>query len=1585
MKLKPRFVLFIAVILNITMLYSQRGKDGDYTVTALNTNVNSFTYLTADAASGATVITVNSTAMSGGAFSSNLAQGDLILIIQMQGATMDIDATPTVSWGGNYTVPNSWITGSTAWNTQPWLWGQVTNYNNCGKYEQVEVRSVSGANITLNCALQNSYTSSGHVQVVRVPRFNNLTLNSSTSILPTAWNGNSGGIAAIEVNGNLTFNSSSKISASGAGFRGGSTTSPTTQVGSPGTCSAHTNGTGNGSTQVGSSASTEGGRKGEGIGGYTTEYTAQYSGYGRGAPANGGGGGGYQNCGGGGGSNVGSGLYTGKGVPSTTVANSVWDLETAGLGGSSSSGGGRGGYALSNSDKNATTVGPNNTNWCASSSSSDARKENGGFGGHPLTYNANRLFFGGGGGAGDQDQAQGGSGGAGGGLVFLTVYGTVSGTGTIEADGANGGNTVGGTAGIGQLKGNDGAGGAGGGGAIFIRNSNPLPSTLTLNAKGGNGGNQNLVVGSFASVEAAGPGGAGSGGSIAFSSGSPSQNVAGGTAGTTNSAHLTEFTFNGATNGASGLSSLSATVYNLTANNTSVCAGSTVTFSVSVTGIPPGTVNWYSAQYGGSSLATGNSYTPAVAPTTTTTYYAGICPGTFRVPVTVTINSLPIISGTPVLTNPTCSGAGSITGLNVSSGTTPYLYSWSGTTTSSADYTNIPAGTYTLTVTDAAGCTATNGPHTLTGTSGPIIDATAISIQNVTCTGGLGSITGITATGTGLSYAWDNSGGSSLNATGLSAGSYTLTVTDNNSCTSTSGPYTVGTDTGPAIDESLASVTDATCGQSNGGVSGITASGSSLNYSWSGSSSTSLDLSGVASGTYTLTVTDAGGCTISSSPYLVSDLAGPTIDITAVSIFDQSCGLADGSISGVIVSGGTAGYNYTWSGNSQTTIDITGLSAGTYTLTATDANGCTATSSSLTVGTASGPVLDETNVIVADVQCDGTLGSITGITATGTALSFSWSNGGDNTINASSLLPNSYVLTATDASGCTATSSAYTVSAATPLVINTGGMTVTPSSCTSNTGAISGIVIVGGVNPVPSWSSSQGTLDISGLAAGTYILTVTDDQGCSASETVNVSTAGGPSISLVSSSDITCNGLNDGTATVSGTGGTGSLTYLWTPGSLSGTSQTGLLGGIYTVTVTDGGGCSNSLQVTINEPSALTLTQGTITPANCGANDGGASVTANGGTGTLSYSWSPTGGNAAVASNIAGGTYTITATDQNSCTASVSLVVNTLGGPTVSVSGQTNVTCHGGADGTITVNASGGTGSLTYAWTPSGGNAPTATGLSAGTYTVSVTDGAGCIGSAIATVTEPVMLSVNTNVTAADCGSSNGAISISVNGGTAPYSYAWSPSVGSGATVSGLTPGSYSVTVMDASGCTISETSSIVVLGTLTVEISPASAVLDQGQSVMLSASGATSYSWSPATDLSCADCSSPLASPTQTTTYTVTGSDASGCTGTASVTILVNEDCNEIYVPTVFSPDGVSGNPENQKICIYGNCIVRMTYMVFDRWGNKVYEYSPEIPCWDGTFNGQKLNAGVYAYKLYVMLTNGEYVEESGNVTLIR
>jgi len=1253
--------IFLLLFILPIFSFSQRGKDGNYTATALNTTVNSYTYLTANASAGASAITVNSNSMLSGAFSSALAQGDLLLIIQMQGATMDIDvtpATPTTSggWGGNYTKPAAYL-----WDFN-WMqdisklatWGAVSNYNNAGKYEQVEVRSVSGANsITLNCALQNNYTSSGRVQVVRIPRFNNLTVNTSASITPSSWNGTTGGIVAIEVKGNLILNASSKISATGAGFRGGSTTSPTVQSGSPGTCSIHTNGIGNGSTQLGSTSAGEGGRKGESIGGYDTEYTALYSAYGRGAPANGGGGGGFQNCGGGGGANVGSGTYTGRGVPSTTVANSVWNLESAGFAGSSSSGGGRGGYANSNSDQNATVTGPNSTAWCATTSSSDARKENGGFGGHPLEYDATRLFMGGGGGAGDQDQGQGGSGGAGGGIVFLTVYGSISGTGSIEADGAAGSksNPNNQTPGIGQLKGNDGAGGGGGGGSVFIKNLSSIPAGFTINARGGNGGNHAISVGSFATTEGEGPGGAGAGGNITIVSGSPTQSVNGGTAGTTNSSQLSEFTFNGATNGAAGVTGLTTTVYDIIPNNVSVCGASSATLTVTVSGTSPGALSWYTAQFGGSAIASGNSYTTPVL-TSTTTYYVGICPGTFRVPVTVTVNPQPTIAGTVNVVNPSCSAAGSITGLSVSGGTTPYQYAWNGVASATINATNLIAGTYTLTITDAGGCTASSGPYTLTGTSGPIINASAVNIQNVNCSGGLGSITGITASGTGLSYSWTNSGGSALNAFNLSAGNFTLTVTDNNGCTATSGPYNVGTDTGPTLNEIGVVPTDATCGNNNGSITGIIASGSSLTYSWNGVSSTSADASGLSQGIYTLTVTDAGGCTVSSSPITINAIAGPSIDATVLVIADENCGQANGSISGILVNGGTPNYSYAWSGTSQTTLDIADIPQGSYILTVSDQNGCTVSSSAIAISNIAGPSINETAVTVNDVLCDGTLGSVVGIGDTGSGNTYSWTNGGGSTLNASNLLPGTYVLTVTDNSGCTVSSNPYVVAPPVGLTIDTSGMNVSQTACTSSTGSISGIIIVGGNNPVPSWSNGLGTLDISNLSAGSLTLIVIDDQSCSDTVDITVSTVNGPSINMsaIAVESEHC-GQSDGSISgASVSGGTPAYSYQWNGISSTGVDLSNAVAGSYTLTVTDAQGCTASATASINALSAPIINSNTIVVVQptciSGGSINGITVVAGG---TYTYSWTNTAQSTLDLNNLSAGTYVLTVTDAFGC------------------------------------------------------------------------------------------------------------------------------------------------------------------------------------------------------------------------------------------------------------------------------------------------------------------------------------------------
>jgi hypothetical protein len=379
---------------------AQRGKNSDYAPGALNTIVNTYTAMTA--VTGANSITVANNAMTNAVLSAPLAPGDLILIIQMQGAYMDIDNTPTVGFGGNYTTPFD-HTYDGLWQNFINEWGQVLNPNNAGKFEQAEVRAVGGTtSITLQCNLVNSYNTAGKVQIVRIPRFNNLTVNTNTSIVPSAWNGTTGGVVALEVNGALTINGTGRISASALGFRGGVVqTSTSAESGVTAVSAANTNPTSNGSSFLGSNLIAQGARKGEGIGGYTTEYALVSSEFGRGAPANGGGGGGIKNAGGGGGANVGAGTYTGKGVPNPAPAfAAVWALET-GMG-AASSGGGRGGYSYSASDQNATTLGPNQNAW-----SGDRRKSNGGLGGHPLVYDATRLYMGGGGGALEQSLEMG--------------------------------------------------------------------------------------------------------------------------------------------------------------------------------------------------------------------------------------------------------------------------------------------------------------------------------------------------------------------------------------------------------------------------------------------------------------------------------------------------------------------------------------------------------------------------------------------------------------------------------------------------------------------------------------------------------------------------------------------------------------------------------------------------------------------------------------------------------------------------------------------------------------------------------------------------------------------------------------------------------------------------------------------------------------------------------------------------------------------------------------------------------------------------------------------------------------------------
>lgn len=708
--------LHLLVILLITTfnVHSQRGKEGDATISTSNNVVNTYTYLTANPS--ANTITVQNNAMTGGAFGGVLAPGDLVMIIQMQGAGVDIADIIGCCGGSSASIFSNFWNWWEVYNQ----FGAITQYRESGTWEIQEVASVTGSNIiNLQCNVKGNYNNAHHVQVVRIPRYNNLTVNGgANSIIPAQWNGNSGGVVALEVDGVLNIAGGSSISSSGYGFRGGeldpngasgSTANPTEDR-FPGTNDA-----------------SHAGEKGESIFGYHTEYDGRNTRYGRGAAANGGGGGSHQNCGGGGGANVSAitAGFTGNGVP--TGAAGPWNLEATPLGGTSSPGGGRGGYAYSNVDQNELTTGPDNASW-----GGDARKDNGGLGGHPLTYDVNRIFFGGGGGAGDQDSDQGGAGGNGGGIVYIQSFGSITGSGTIEANGGDGQDTNPNNDPInfGNLRrGNDGAGGAGGGGSIYIENAVAVPNTISLSANGGDGGNQNLTLAPGQAPEAGGPGGGGGGGYIAFNGGTPTQSVLGGANGVTNSSHVSNFPQNGATAGNVGMSGLPSKYYDLTISDVTICENTSTTLTVTVLGtLPAGsTINWYDAQFGydASPLGSGSSYNTGVL-TTTTTYYIGICPGptNFRVPVTVTITPEDDPSYTLSMACP--GGVSSIS--SVISGLTGGTYSFNpdpmdgsvlNTSTGAVTGTN-PGTTYNILYTTNGACPASSAQSILVACPLPI-------------------------------------------------------------------------------------------------------------------------------------------------------------------------------------------------------------------------------------------------------------------------------------------------------------------------------------------------------------------------------------------------------------------------------------------------------------------------------------------------------------------------------------------------------------------------------------------------------------------------------------------------------------------------------------------------------------------------------------------------------------------------------------------------------------------------------------------------------------------------------------------------
>ena len=765
-------------------------------------------------------------------------------------------------------------------------------------------------------------------------------------------------------------------------------------------------------------------------------------------------------------------------------------------------------------------------------------------------------------------------------------------------------------------------------------------------------------------------------------------------------------------------------------------------------------------------------------------------------------------------------------------GVLPYTFNWSGpnsftSTLQNPSITNtdslLNSGMYYLTVTDDAGCVDTTHIH---------VAINKLSINALATDASCGVSNGqidltISVGFSPFTIDWDNDGtgdnDDDEDLTGLGAGTYNVTVTDSDGC-SASTSASVGSAGSVTLAETHI---DETCTVSNGSID-LTITGIFTTIDWdndgTGDNDDMEDLSGLSAGTYSVTVNNAINCPATLSVTL-TNTPGPSAFATQV---NTTCGTSNGSIN-LTVNGGVAPYSFDWdndgTGDNDDTEDLSGLAAGTYNATVTDATGCTVTVM-VTLTNTPGPMLSATPT---DETCGNANGSID-LMVSGGAIpyTFLWNNG-LTTENISGLGAGTFNVTVTDANGCTATTMAT--------VNNTDGPTLTvipvdATDCNSNDGSID-LTITGGSMPFQIDWDNDGTgdnddmEDLGGLTSGTYMVIVTDNNGCQALIGTTILNGADPVLSTSITDPTTC--AETGSIDLTVTGGSGPFTYDWSNDGLGDNDDmediSGLPGGVYTVVVTGSDGCSaqaNASILVLRDP----VITGTVVQPDCGMANGSItlSISDQDGGGPYTFDWDNDGtGDNDDPQNLTGlasGNYTVVLTNNISCTATATFSLSPTAAPTLT-SLQVNPTCNG-SNGSIDLVVSGGSTPYSFDWDNDGtgdnDDMEDLSGLSAGTYNVTVIDNMGCEASTAVTLNSTIPPVLNASVTPETCTTSDGVIDLMISG-IAPYSFDWDND-GTGDNddmedISGLSAGTYNVTVTDANGCTASNS---FIVGTFNIE-----------------------------------------------------------------------------------------------------------------------------------------------------------------------
>ena len=617
--------------------------------------------------------------------------------------------------------------------------------------------------------------------------------------------------------------------------------------------------------------------------------------------------------------------------------------------------------------------------------------------------------------------------------------------------------------------------------------------------------------------------------------------------------------------------------------------------------------------------------------------------------------------------------------LNGNSSTPGVDYSWTGPngfTSNEQNPTVNETGTYTLTVMGSNGCTETDNANVNENTVIPVADAgtsAAINCNNSSVVlNGSGS-----SSGNQYNYEWSTtngnivSGANTLTPTVDAAGDYNLLVTDsNNGCENNDATNVVLT---PNVEAGISSQTNVDC--FNGSTGMATAEGSggngTLSFAWS-NGATGQTTSNLSAGVYTVVVTDEDNCTASESVTITEPIE---LTVTATATAQTAPGVNDGTASAT-PSGGTGVYAYEWS-NGETTSNITGLAPGNYTVEVTDANGCVE-SQTVTVNEFGCAIT--ASITGDDVSCFGSEDGAAMITLSNAAQpqTYEWSNG-ETTQSISDLAPGNYMVTASDGNDCEVVAS---VEIGEPAAMNPNATSTGITAAGAEDGTATANP-TGGTGPyIFIWSNGETTQTISGLPSANYIVSVTDANGCVSEQTIPVAPFACAIAASIISNDVSCFGNNDGQATVTLTNGLSPFTYEWSNGETTATINN-LAPGTYTVEIIDAVNCPAITEVTISEPEALEAEATVLSNADCGQSNGSASAEATGGNGTYNYEWS-NGEITASITNLDGGIYTVSVTDENNCmtTADVEILVDDTEAPTAVTQ---DITVGLGMDGTVNI------------------------------------------------------------------------------------------------------------------------------------------------------------------------------------------------------------------------------------------------------------------------------------------------------------